>query len=95
MFSITHQSRATQEHPPHSIRIYTGNERRNITMLDHERRDQPQHIAQLSQCGELPVVTVAAMADRPDYERTPRHRRMEDNRGECVTVFEGTLANTG
>ena len=63
------------EYSSASVRIYVE----HITLFQSERRDEPQHIAQLLHGGELPVGAVATAAHGPGDEGTSGHRRPEDD----------------
>ena len=63
-----------------------------IAALQHQRGDEPQHIARLLERGELPVVTLT-VGHGPGDEGPPRHRRPENNRGELDAILECMLAN--
>ena len=66
-----------------------------IAVLYGEQRDNPEHVAQQLERGDLPISTVVAVAHGPGDEGARRRRRPEDDGGESRAVQERTVSNGG
>ena len=78
------QSVTPPEHTLTPIRIHRG----HVTTPQCHNRNDPQHVVNVLQCGDLIISAMTATTHNPGDEGSSGHRRSEYNGGESSTICE-------